>query len=232
MNAEIVIEFLSELQQNNNRDWFQSNKEYYLEAKNEVETFVNHLIPALMKIDKTILPLTAKECMFRIYKDIRFSTDKSPYKINFGAYIARGGRKSIFPGYYVHFENDNSFLSGGIYMPQPEVLKAIRKEIFENIDEFKSIIQNESFKKYFGAMDDESKLSRAPKDFPADFPDIDLLKFKNYFCIHPVKNKLVSSDKYLEYAINIFKAMLPLNKFLNEAIEKMLESKGDEEIIL
>ena len=217
------MRFLREIKQNNNREWFNENKELYLSAKNEVESFVNSLIPAIMNFDKSISSPTVKDCMFRIYRDTRFSPDKTPYKPNFGAYIAKGGRNSIYSGYYVHFEYGNSFLSGGIYMPQPPVLKALRQEIFENTDEFKKIIQTKNFKKYFGEIDDEAKLTNAPKDFPKDFADIDLLKFKNYICFHPVNNKMVQSENYFDYAIEVFKAMYPFNHFLSGAFERMEE---------
>ncbi len=221
MNTNSVLRFLRELTRNNNREWFEANKNLYLEAKNEVEHFVNFLIPAVSTFDKTVSSPLVKDCMFRIYRDTRFSNDKRPYKTNFGAFIAKGGRKSIYPGYYVHFENENSMIAGGIYMPQPDVLKAIRTEIVENTDEFKKIINAKTYKKYFGELDDDAKLVNAPKDFPKDFPDIDLLKFKNYTCFHAVSNKVLNISDYEKYTLDVFKAMLPFNSFLNEAVENM-----------
>ena len=138
INKNILL-FLNELKNNNNRDWFHANKPKYNEAKVEFENYINNLIPEIGKFDNEIKHLEAKECIFRIFRDVRFSKDKSPYKPNFGAYIVKGGKKSGNAGYYLHIEPENSFLGGGIYMPPSNILKAIRIEIYENIDEFKSI---------------------------------------------------------------------------------------------
>ena len=132
---EKTIAFLKRLKMNNNKEWFDSNKNQYLEAKDEFEKLVDNLIQGTNKFDKKISSdLKAKNCTFRIYKDVRFSKDKSPYKTNFGASINPGGKKALFVGYYLHVEQGNSFLAGGVYMPEPPVLQAIRQEIDYNIE--------------------------------------------------------------------------------------------------
>jgi uncharacterized protein (TIGR02453 family) len=213
-----VLNFVKLLKENNNREWFEANKNMYETAHKEFEKFINGLIPIIKSFDKRIGTLTAKECMFRIYRDVRFSKDKSPYKPNFGAYIANGGRKSTYAGYYVHFEDKGSFLAGGVYMPSPEMLKAVRKEIYFNTDEFKKIINNKNFKKIFGELIDD-KLSRPPKDFPADFEEIDLLKYKSYTFLHYVNSKIITSESYTDYAANVFRHLQPFNAFINRGID-------------
>lgn len=215
----ILLDFLGDLKENNNRDWFQSNKERYLAAKSVFEHFVDELIPHIRLFDPQIDLITAKDCTFRIYRDVRFSKDKSPYKPNMGAYIAKGGKSSPMSGYYVHVEPGASFLAGGIYMPQPDILKKIRQEIFYQFPEFLSIVNDPGFRGYFGIMDDEGKMKKPPKDYPADFPGIDYLKFRSFAVMHPVDDQWVLSDGYTEYAEKVFQSLYPLNAFFNRMFE-------------
>ena len=212
---QVVLNFLGNLRENNNREWFQKNKDQYIRAREVFEAFINELIPAIRSFDPHIGMITAKDCTFRIYRDVRFSKDKSPYKTNMGAYISRGGRSTQFAGYYVHAEPGGSFLAGGIYMPQSEVLKKVREEIFYNIEEFKQIIGESEFARVFGKMDDSDKLVNPPKGFPKEFPDIDLLKFKSYVVVHSVPDKIFLSEGYPEYCLEVFTTLLPLNNFIN-----------------
>lgn len=214
---QTIIDFLSQLEKNNNRDWFNANKPSYQIAKSDFEIFVNNLIPQIHKFDPTIGSITAKECVFRIYRDVRFSKDKSPYKTNMGGFIAKGGRKAGTAGYYIHLDMNQSFIAGGMYMPPSDALKKVRQEIMYNIEEFKSIIQNSSFQKTFGQIEGE-KLKRPPKDFPADFADIDLLKFKSYTVLHSIDTKVILDPNFETYTSQVFKKMHPLNAFLNKAI--------------
>jgi len=213
-----VFTFLHDLQQNNDREWFNANKSVYQEARKAFADFINLTINEIRKFDKDINGIEAKDCMLRIYRDVRFSHDKSPYKTNFGAYIAAGGRKSMYAGYYVHLEPGAPMLAGGLYMPPPPQLKIIRQEIYENIDEFREIIEDKNFKQYFGSLTGD-QLKKGPRDFPADFPDIDLLKFKSYNVARGLTEKDVESDNILEMVHNTFKAMYPLNRFFNYALE-------------
>ena len=213
-----VIPFLSDLKQNNNREWFRANKKDYDQAKSEFESFINVLIAGIVKFDPSIGTMNAKECVFRIYRDVRFSKDKSPYKSNMGGFISRGGRKGGFAGYYFQLDPEQSFIAGGMYIPPSVILKKVRQEIMYNIEEFKGIIHKTSFQKTFGQLEGE-QLKRPPKDFPPDFPDIDLLKFKSYTVLHSINPTSVSDADYNEYTLKVFREMLPLNKFLNKAIE-------------
>jgi uncharacterized protein (TIGR02453 family) len=214
---QTIINFLSELSQNNTREWFNDNRPGYEKAKSDFESFVNRLIPSIHAFDPDIGTLSAKQCVFRIFRDVRFSKDKSPYKTNMGGFIARGGRKGGFAGYYIHIDPKQSFIAGGMHMPPPDILKKVRQEILYHSDEFKSIINKSSFKKTFGEIEGE-KLTRPPKDFPADFSDIDFLKYKSYTVIHGVDQQTILKDDFEKYVIKIFKEMYGLNRFLNRSV--------------
>ena len=216
-----LIKFLADLKENNNREWFISNKSTYESARKEFMTFVDALIVELAKADTSIAHLTAKDCVFRIYRDVRFSTDKSPYKTNIGAYISAASRKTEIrdmAGYYIHISPGDSMLAGGAYMPQGPWLQAIRQEIAYNPDEFISIIQSPEFTKYFGTMEGE-KLIKAPKGYAADHPLIGLLRHKSFLAMHTLSDEKVISDEFFNHCINVFRAMLPFNSFLNRSID-------------
>jgi uncharacterized protein (TIGR02453 family) len=214
-----IIDFLKELEKNNNREWFQANKAWYEEGKKEFEDFINSLIPAVAKFDDSIKFLTAKDCIWRIYRDVRFAKDKSPYKINFGAFMAKGGKKNHGPGYYFHISPGECFLSGGVWNPESDITKKIRKEIFYNYDEFKGILNNKEFKKYFDGIDDWDRQKLPPRDFPKDFAGMDLLLNRSFTISNVLPEKKLYSDGLLDYALKVYKAMGPYNAFLGRAIE-------------
>jgi len=218
MITQATFDFLSRLKENNTRKWFQENKKAYEGAKKEVETFVAGLIPELSKLDPGIQSPDVKDCMFRIFKDVRFSKDKSPYKTNFGAFIGKGGRKTTHPGYYVHIEPGESMIAGGVYMPQPEVLKQLRNEVYFNSSEFRKIIESKEFVKRFGKLGEFDRMKKAPRDFPADFPDIDLLKYRSFIVSIMVPDDKVLQGDYVKYILDVAKSMLPFHSFLSRAI--------------
>src|SRR6266496_3900330 len=129
MLKKSTLDFLKKLKKNNNREWFNENKNLYLDAKEDFDYFVNELIQEISESDSSVAGLQPKDCTFRIYKDVRFSKDKTPYKTNFGAAIQQGGRKSPASGYYIHISPTEVFVAGGIYMPSPENLLKIRNYI-------------------------------------------------------------------------------------------------------
>ena len=214
-----VIQFLQLLERNNDREWFNANRPLYDHARERFELTVTSIIAGISSFDKSIGILPAKECMFRIYRDVRFSKNKLPYKINMGASIKPGGRKGGRAGYYIHIESGRSFVGGGIYMPESETLKKIRQEIYFNADEFKMIIQHANFKKVLGELSSEDMLKRPPKDFPSDFADISLLKYKSYVVNQTLTDEEVVSGNLSTVAIDVFKAMKPFIDFLNRAID-------------
>jgi uncharacterized protein (TIGR02453 family) len=214
--------FLSLLKENNYKEWFHENKPLYDEAKKEFEDFVNTMIHEVSLFDKDIAHLEPKDCVFRIFRDIRFSNDKTPYKTNFGAFLAKGGgRKSEFGGYYFHLEPGTCMLGGGIWMPQPDVLKAIRQEIYDNVDEFLKILTEKEFKKHIGELDRDYMLKTAPKDFPKDWPHIDLLKYKCYTVSKALPDEMLSRPGLINELRTVFKSVMPVMKFFNRAIEDL-----------
>jgi uncharacterized protein (TIGR02453 family) len=214
---ENVLTFLENLKQNNTREWFNDNKDSYLQARDEFKAFIGKLLPLLAGIDKDLAGIEPAQCIFRIYRDVRFSHDKSPYKINMGAAMTKGGRKSPYATYYIHIEPGNSFAGGGIWMPQGPVLKAMRNEVYYNAEEFKKIISSRTFTNYFDGLQGD-KLVRPPKDFPADFPDVGLLKYKSYITGSPISEDMVKSEKLLPHLLDIYKALFPFNSFINRAL--------------
>jgi len=217
MIKKSTYDFLVSLKQNNSREWFQANNSWYNEAKSDFEQFVTDLIADISKFDPQIGIVKPKDCIFRIFRDVRFSKDKSPYKTNFGAYIVPGGKKSGMAGYYFHISPEECFLAGGIWHPDPETLKKLRKEIYENIDEFLAILNDQEFSKYFDQIYGE-KLVNPPAGYPADFPHIDLLKFKDYNVYREFPYQELFSKNIIHYSTSIYKLMYPFNRFLNYSL--------------
>jgi len=220
MLKDNVIPFLTDLQKNNNKEWFTANKVRYEKAHTDFKKFVDDLIPYLAQTNADLNGLLAKDCVYRIYRDVRFSHDKTPYKTHFGANIAQGGRKSKKASFYLHIEpNGNSITGGGIYMPEPNVLKALRNEIYQVPEELLEILDAPSYKKHFNGLWDEGKLKTAPKGFPKDFKHIELLKYKNYVALCELDRTDIVSTNFIEKLVEIHKAMYPLNKLINTIIE-------------
>lgn len=217
-----ILHFATQLKKNNNREWFAENKEWYDTTRIEFEKLTALLIEKISEFDEEIKSVTPKECMFRIYRDIRFSYDKTPYKTYFGAYIARGGRKSLRSGYYIHLEPDGAFISVGIWSPEPQILKALRQSVYDNIEELDEIRLNPEFARYFPAFFEGDKLKNVPKEFPKDFPQAELLKLKHYFVEYPLNQKILSSSDFVSQVVARFKAAYPLNQFLNYTVDEVL----------
>ena len=219
---EKSLSFLTLLKDNNYKEWFHENKPLYDEAKKEFEAFVAILIKEVKLIDNEVGYPEPKDCVFRIFRDIRFSKDKTPYKTNFGAYIAKGGsRTSEFGGYYFHLEPGNALLAGGIWLPQPDILKAVREEIYHNSDEFLAILSDKEFKKHFGSLDQEYMLKTSPKDYPKDWLHIEFLKHKSYTVSKALPQNLILSEKLMDEVRAVFKAMMPMNNLFNKVIEDL-----------
>ena len=219
MNLQSTLEFLMELQVNNERNWFKANEKKFRKAQSLFEAFIDDVIRELRKLDDSIDVQKAKECTFRIYRDVRFSHNKEPYKTNMGAFIAKGGRKSDFAGYYVHIEPEKSFIGGGIYAPQPEYLQAIRQAIYTDPEPLKKIIYARDFVQTFGEMGMD-KLKTAPKGFSRDFPDIDLINNRHFVVGCDVSNEFWVESDPLKGALDIFKKQFQFNQYLNSIIIK------------
>ena len=216
-----TFDFLKQLRKNNNKTWFNDHKSDYKEAQESFIVFIDELIRKIAKFDPSIAHHTGKDCVFRIYRDVRFSKDKSPYKTNFGAHITAAGKKSEIhsrAGYYIHLEPGNSMLAGGAYLPQGAWLKGIRQEIMDNADDLKKIINGKQFKMYFGELDGD-KLKTAPRGIPKDHPEIELLRFKSFLATHPCPNEQVLAPNFLQHAAKVFKTLAPFDDFLNRVVK-------------
>ena len=214
-----IVSFLSELKENNNREWFNEHKPTYQKLQKDFTLFVEMLINEIGQFDRTIAGLEAKKCVFRIYRDVRFSKDKSPYKTNFGGFMVPGGKSSGKAGYYLHIDPEQSFIAGGVYMPPGPELKALRNFIMENITEFLEITQDKQFVSYYGELHDD-KLKNPPKGFPVDFPFIDLLKYKSYTYFHNLSREDLLNKDLFNNLVSGFKILSPVNQFLNNAFSE------------
>ncbi len=214
---EEILEFLKQLSNHNDRDWMHANKKSYNHAKDEFKDFVASLISGIGHFDESVLGLEPKDCIFRVNRDIRFSKDKSPYKTHFGAAIMEGGRKSPNPTYYLHIEPGKSFVAGGIYLPESEILKKVRQEIDYNPTELKNVVEGDDFKKAFGAITGE-QLKTAPKGYPKDHPNIELLRHKSFLITHDLTDKKVLASNFEKTVLGLFKLMHPFNQYFAVAM--------------
>lgn len=220
MSLRTELTFLKKLSKNNNRDWFEANKAAYLEAKAHFEDFVSDLLGELQKFDDSLHGLNPKKLIFRIYRDVRFSKDKRPYKTNMGASFSSGGKGIGKPGYYLHIEPGNkSFVAGGLYMPDAEVLGKIRQEIDYNAKALQKIMNARKFKAVYGDFWNEDALKTAPKGYPKDHPHIEWLKLKSFIVISDLKDAAVTKPGFLKEVVGLFKTVKPLNDFLREGME-------------
>lgn len=215
------IRFLKALKNNNNKPWFDSHRAQYEAARIDLQNFVQLVIADLQRSDTTIAGIQARDCMFRINRDIRFSKDKTPYKINMGASIKRGGRKSQFAGYYFHLEPGASFVGGGLWMPEAAALKGVRQEIDYNWAEFKNIISNKTFTKTFGDVyrGDEVLLKTLPKGYNSDNEAIEYLRLKSFIAEVKIKDEDLCTAGLHRKTVDAFEALTPLLHFINRAVE-------------
>ncbi|MDR0955052.1 MAG: DUF2461 domain-containing protein, partial [Rikenellaceae bacterium] len=180
-----VVSFLKELSAHNNRDWFEANKLRYREAQAEFNAFAERLIEGIQRFDPSTAGLTLRDCTYRIYRDVRFSPNKQPYKTHFGLYVCPGGKKSGNGGYYFHIEpcaedgKPNYVLTSGIYMPEPRVLKSVRDEIFDNGEALLASIEKAHAEAGW-ELDRSNSLKRTPAGYPPGTEWDDYLKLKDF----------------------------------------------------
>ncbi len=218
MIAKQTYQFLKDLKENNNREWFTTNKPRFEEAKEDFQNVISQLIFQIANFDPVIGELEAKKCMHRIYRDTRFSKDKTPYKTNLGAHLTAYGHKPHErAGYYIHLEPGNTFLAGGAYLPPAPWLKEIRLAIHKNGKELIKILNGADFKKYFGEMEGE-QLKTKPKDYSEDHPFIDLLKYKSFLAVHKISDKDAMSENFLKHSAQVFAALKVFDDFFNDSI--------------
>ena len=217
-----TFKFLKDLKKNNNKPWFDKNRKVYEAAKADFISFIQAVIDQHGKKDASIKNLLAKDCLFRINRDVRFAKDKSPYKTNMGASINKGGRKAEnSAGYYFHLEPGGVFTGGGIWMPMPDELKKVRQEIDYNFTDFKKIIAAKKFKTVYGELSSnpEYKLSRVPKGYDPENPAAEFLKLKSYIAMIKISDADLTSKDLVKKTVAAFQALQPLIEFLNKSME-------------
>ncbi|MBD3393602.1 MAG: TIGR02453 family protein [Chitinivibrionales bacterium] len=213
-----TLRFLRRLARNNNKTWFNRNRELYDAARANVVDLVEAIILGLAQYDESVLDADPSRCLFRIYRDTRFSKDKTPYKLNFGAKI--GGRNTLFEhaGCYLHIEPGECFLGGGLYHPDPARLKGVRKKISLEGARFKKIVESRGFKSSFDLWG--NTLRKVPAGYSPDSPAAEYLKYKDLVVLHGLENSDVMKRGFDKYCVKVFRRMPPFNAFLNEAAAK------------
>ncbi|MBO4244439.1 MAG: DUF2461 domain-containing protein [Bacteroidales bacterium] len=216
MNVSRVLDFLSQLKCNNNRDWFAAHKDTYLQINKETAEFADNMILNISQFDP-MGNLTAKDCTYRIYRDTRFSADKTPFKTHIGVYVCRGGKNSELAGYYIHFEPGNCMVAGGVWCPQKENLEYIRRFIYNDPQSYLSILNHKDFKGNFQLMDD--KLKTAPKGYPKDFEHIDLIRYKSFSPFKMFTDEEFCADDFEDMAIRHLSYLKPYIQYINNILE-------------
>ncbi len=216
-----TIKFLKDLKKNNTKEWFDKNRKTYEAAKEDFAQLVDTVIQQFGKKDTSIATLTAKDCMFRINRDVRFSKDKSPYKSNMGASFSKGGKKVIAAGYYFHCEPGQAFVGGGLWMPDADVVKKVRQEIDYSFDVFSKIIKNKKFVAQYKGLEisDETSLTREPKGYEKDNPAIQFIKLKSWLAVTSLTDADLIDKNLTKKIVTSFEALQPLIEFLNRGIE-------------
>lgn len=219
MDFSLILKFLRDLAKHNDREWFENNKPRFVEAKENFEVFVAELLEEMITFDESLAGLDPKKLTFRIYRDVRFSKDKRPYKTNFAAGFSAAGKGMGKPSYYLQVEpGGQSFVAVGLFSPEPEPLAKVRQEIDYNGDKLKKILAEKKFKASFDGFWEEGALKNAPKGYPKDHPYVDWLRLKNFIVIRNFTDAEVTEGKFLKLAATAIRSGKPLNDFLNEAV--------------
>ncbi len=214
--------FLEKLKKNNKREWFEKHKEEYTQIKKAFDNLLQEVAFKISEFDENIeRALDEKKTVkqFRIYRDVRFSKDKTPYKTNIAGEISVKNKKFMQPVYYIHIEPEESFIGGGIYQPDPETLKKIREYIAENYKELEKILNNSTFNSIFSGLMEDGKLKTSPRDYSADHPAIEFLKYKNFVVSTELSKSKVLSADFSKEVVKIFKVFYPLNMFIYTALK-------------
>ena len=215
---KLALDFIQELAENNNRDWFNAHKKRYQDALELFRDFAGELLTGISHFDPSIGNLEPKDTIFRIYKDVRFSKDKLPYKTHFGCWMAKGGRKSADAGYYFHLEPGNSFMAAGVWMPPKEQLNLIRQEIQYHPDPYLKLIKAPVMKDHYERGGKEDMLKKGPVGYPKDFTYMEELKYKHYVWSRSYSNSEVQHKDFTGSVVQDYKGLHPLVSYLNHAM--------------
>lgn len=220
MLKQATLTFLKNLKKHNDRPWFNEHKEQYQAAKEDFEHLIAAVLEKYGRVEPEIGLLEPKDCTFRIYRDVRFSKDKTPYKVHFAASIRKGGKKVHFPGFYLHVEPDGlSSIGGGIWRPGRETLKKIRQEIDYSFQDFSNIVESKDFKNTFGTLSEEDTLVRPPKGYEKDNPAIHYIKLKSFTAGKSIEDSLLTSGDLVKEIVETFKKLKPLIDFFEMAMD-------------
>lgn len=215
-----TFKFLKDLKKNNNKPWFDEHRKQYESAKADFYAVLDTIITGIASFDPSIAHLKAKDCAFRINRDVRFSKDKSPYKTNMGAFISKGGKKINNAGYYIHIEPGGCFAAGGFYMPDAPQLAKIRQEIDYSFDAWKKIVADKKFKAHFvKGVEGIEVLSRPPKGYDETNPAIAYLKMKSFIVSRELTDKGLQEKNAVKEIVKTFAAMKSMIDFLNAAVD-------------
>jgi len=209
-----TLTFIKDLQENNDREWFAQHKDRYDAAREDFISFLDDLLVGAATFEPLAQQQSGKDLIFRIYRDVRFSKNKNPYKDHFGAYLAEGGRKSIYPGYYFHLcPNNQSFLACGLWMPPADFLKAVRQEIDYNLPELQQLVNESEFKKYFPAVSGET-LKTNPKGYDKENPALPYLRHKSWMVAYSLPDALITSENLMTEVLKAMELAKPFKEFL------------------
>lgn len=220
MLSKESLQFLADLKENNNRDWFLAQKKRYDAYKADYHQLIEKLLEAMKPLDESLAMLEVKHCTFRINRDIRFSKDKSPYKTHVGIWLKSGSLNNEAPGYYIQIDPEKSFVGGGLYCPEPHQLQKIRREINFFYDDLQEIVNNPKFTQTFGSLtrDENSTLKNPPRGFEKDHPGIELLKLKSFTAIEYFDTKTATQKDFVSQMSQKLILLKPLNDYLNRAL--------------
>lgn len=219
MNTQLILNYLNELSENNNREWYHIHKEEYKQANAEFEALLQQLILEIGKTDKSILHNIPKDLTFKLVRDTRFSHDKSPYNPAFRAHISAMGKLPVPVGYYLMIKPGNqSFLGGGLFADMfKDATTMVRNYIVENPDEWNEIIHGAEFEKFFTVQG--TALKNVPAGYDKAHPQAEFLKYKSWYLEYPVEDKsLLDMEAFLPHMVKVFEAMKPFNDYLNKAL--------------
>lgn len=216
-----LFKYLEELKRNNNREWFAEHKQEYDILRSRFENDISVLLSFMSMYDDELKNLTPANCIYRIYRDIRFSEDKTPYKTHFGVLMTKYGRKLNRAGYYLHVEPGNSMLCAGLWFPDPALLKAVRREICDNAEELVKIMEAPDLKRIYGGFDKEKMLTRIPNGYPKDFEYPDLLKLKSFGVVYEAKDDFFYDRNWPEKVSIYFRPAKAMNDFFNYTADEL-----------
>jgi uncharacterized protein (TIGR02453 family) len=213
-----VLSFLKALAKNNNREWFNDHKKQYNESLEIFRGLTEDLKNGITAFDPSLSATSSKDAIFRIYKDVRFSKDKSPYKTHFGCWLTKGGRKSTDAGYYFHLEPGGSFIGAGVWMPPKEQLHLIRQEIQFHPEQYLDIVNNPEISGNYERGGKEDMLKKGPAGFSKDFPHMELLKYKHHIFSKNYTDSEVVKPGLAHRLAGDFRPLYPLISWLNHAM--------------